>query len=125
MVCGARPRGVLLAPSSGRTALTPETTMQSKARIFGHSIHQALVVFPLGLLATSLIFDLIHVGTGSARMAEVSFFMISAGILGGLLAAVFGLIDFVGIPNNTRAKRIGLAHGIGNVVVVGLFILSW
>jgi uncharacterized membrane protein len=51
--------------------------------------------------------------------------MIAAGIIGGLLAAVFGLIDWVGIPSGTRAKAIGLWHGGANVVVVLLFIVSW
>ena len=32
--------------------------MQAKARLFGHPIHQMLIVFPLGLLATSVFFDI-------------------------------------------------------------------
>jgi uncharacterized membrane protein len=51
--------------------------------------------------------------------------MIAAGIIGGLLAAVFGLIDWWAIPSGTRAKAIGLWHGLGNVIVVLLFIVSW
>src|SRR5262245_11607693 len=99
--------------------------MQSKARLFGHSIHQMLIVFPLGLLATSLVFDVVYEATGNGRWADISYVMIAAGIIGGLIAAVFGLIDWIGIPAQTRAKRIGALHGIGNVVVVGLFAISW
>jgi uncharacterized membrane protein len=51
--------------------------------------------------------------------------MIASGVVGGLLAAVFGLVDWLGIPSGTRAKRIGAFHGIGNVLVVGLFVVSW
>jgi uncharacterized membrane protein len=51
--------------------------------------------------------------------------MIAAGIIGGLLAAVFGLIDFLYIPARTRAKRIGLLHGLTNLGVMILFIGSW
>jgi uncharacterized membrane protein len=51
--------------------------------------------------------------------------MIAAGILGGLLAAIFGFIDWLGLPNGSRAKNIGLWHGIGNVVIVALFAASW
>jgi uncharacterized membrane protein len=43
----------------------------------------------------------------------------------GLAAALFGLIDYTAIPSGTRAKRVGALHGIGNVVVVALFALSW
>jgi uncharacterized membrane protein len=51
--------------------------------------------------------------------------MIAAGIVGGLAAAVFGLIDYLAIPAGTRAKGVGRTHGLGNVVVVVLFLLSW
>ena len=99
--------------------------MQAKARLLGHPIHQMLIVFPLGLLGTSLLFDILYLTTGGDHWALVSYYMIAAGILSGLLAAVFGLIDWLAIPGGTRAKRIGLLHGGGNVVVVLLFVLSW
>lgn len=99
--------------------------MHAKAKIFGHSIHQMLIVFPLGLLATSLVFDIVYEATGNGRWADVSYVMIASGIIGGLLAAVFGLVDWLAIPGGTRAKRIGALHGIGNVAVVALFAISW
>jgi uncharacterized membrane protein len=99
--------------------------MRAKARLFGHPIHQMLIVFPLGLLGTSLLFDILHVATGGGQWAQVSYFMIAAGLIAGLVAAPFGLIDWLSIPANTRAKRIGLLHGGGNVVVLLLFLLSW
>lgn len=48
-----------------------------------------------------------------------------AGIIGGLAAAPFGLIDWLAIPAQTRAKAIGQLHGLGNAVVLLLFIGSW
>ncbi len=99
--------------------------MQAKARLFGHPIHQMLIVFPLGLLATGVIFDVIHLATNGPRWAEVAYWMIAAGIVGGLAAAPFGFADWLGIPRGTRAKRIGLLHGGGNLVVVFLFAASW
>jgi uncharacterized membrane protein len=99
--------------------------MESRAKLFGHPIHPMLVVFPLGLLITSLIFDFIRMGTGEGIWSVAAFYMIGAGVVGGLVAAVFGTIDWLAIPQNTRAKRLGLWHGAGNVLVVVLFILSW
>ncbi|HEX2123038.1 MAG TPA: DUF2231 domain-containing protein, partial [Thermoanaerobaculia bacterium] len=82
--------------------------------------------FPLGLLATALFFDLIALALDRHQgLFTASYYMIAAGIVTGLLAAVFGLIDFLKIPNGTRAKRIGRMHGGGNVVVVVLFAASW
>jgi uncharacterized membrane protein len=99
--------------------------MESRAKLFGHAIHPILIVFPLGLLGTSVVFDIIYLIWGSGLMAQVSFWMMTAGIIGGLLAAPFGFIDWMAIPNGTRAKTIGAAHGITNVVVLLLFVASW
>ena len=99
--------------------------MESRAKLFGHPIHPMLIPFPLGLLLTSFIFDVVYLLTDNGKWSEIAFWMISTGVIGGLAAAVFGLIDWLAIPSGTRAKRIGLWHGAGNVVVVVLFIVSW
>jgi uncharacterized membrane protein len=99
--------------------------MESKAKLFGHAIHPILIVYPLGLLSAAVIFDVIYLVTGNPTWTTVSFWMIAAGIVGGLLAAVFGLIDYLNIPSNTRASRIGLLHGLTNLFVMILFIASW
>lgn len=99
--------------------------MESKAKLFGHAIHPILIVYPLGLLSGAVVFDVIYLLTGNTTWTTVSYWMIAGGIIGGLLAAVFGLIDFLGIPSGTRAKRIGLLHGITNLGVMILFIASW
>ena len=99
--------------------------MESKAKVLGHPVHPMLIVFPLGLLVTGVIFDIIRFATGDGRWSQIAYYMFGAGIIGGLVAAVPGVIDFVAIPAGTRAKRIGLLHGVGNVVVVLLFAWSW
>lgn len=99
--------------------------MEARAKILGHPIHQMLIVFPLGLLATSFFFDLVGLVTKNSQLFTVAFWMIIAGIIGGLAAAMFGLVDWLAIPSGTRAKAIGLWHGVGNVVVVALFAASW
>src|SRR5215203_3821840 len=99
--------------------------MESRASMMGHPIHPILVPFPIGLLTTSVIFDVVHLIAGGARWAEISFWMVAVGVIGGLLAAVFGLIDWLGIPSGTRAKAIGLGHGLSNVLMVALFAVSW
>jgi len=99
--------------------------MESRLKLAGHPIHPMLIVLPLGLFAIAVLFDVIYLATSDATFAEVAFWNISAGIVGGLLAAVFGFIDWLAIPQDTRAKRIGAWHGGGNVVIVLLFIFSW
>ena len=72
--------------------------MEARAKLVGHPIHQMLIVFPLGVLGMSLFFDLIALGTNHPAFFQASFYMTAAGIITGLLAAVFGLIDFLAIP---------------------------
>jgi uncharacterized membrane protein len=99
--------------------------MKAQATSLGHPIHPMLIVFPLGLFPVAVIFDLIYWFTKNAHWADVSYWIIAAGIIGALLAAVFGLMDWLKVPDGTRAKTVGLVHGITNVVVAGLFIVSW
>lgn len=99
--------------------------MQSRAQLFGHPIHLILIVFPLGLLATSFFFDLAYLATARAQLALVAWWMIFAGVIGGVAAGLFGLIDWLAIPRGTRARRVGAWHGIGNAIVAVLFAASW
>jgi uncharacterized membrane protein len=102
-----------------------EAPVEARAKILGHPIHQMLIVFPLGLFSTAVIFDVVHLLGGGPTWSIVAFWMIGAGIIGGLCAAVFGIIDWLAIPRGTRAFRLGLLHGIANVFVVVLFAVSW
>jgi len=99
--------------------------MESKAKLLGHPIHPMLIVLPLGLFIAAVVFDAVYLWRGSPVFATVAYWNIAGGIAGGLLAAVFGLIDWLAIPAGTRAKRIGLLHGGANVAVVLIFALVW
>ena len=102
--------------------------MESRAKALGHPIHQMLVPFPFGLLATAAIFDVIYLFTDTPSTADtlstVAFWMTASGLVGGLIASPFGLIDYLAIPAGTRAKSVGMLHGVGNVFVMALFAVS-
>ena len=99
--------------------------MESRAKLFGHPIHPMLIVFPLGLLAMALIFDVVHFVTGQGYWSEIAYWMIAAGVISGLVAAPLGLIDWLANPDGTRAKRIGAWHGGGNLIVLLMYAGSW
>ncbi len=99
--------------------------MESKARLFGHPVHQMLVVFPLGLLGGAVVFDLLDLWGAYEQGATVAYALIAAGVVSGLLAAPWGTIDWLAVPKGTRAKAVGAWHGGGNVVVLLLFAASW
>src|ERR671913_1109753 len=50
--------------------------MESRAKLFGHPIHQMLIVFPLGLLATAVVFDVVYLTSGNGYWSEIAFWMI-------------------------------------------------
>ncbi len=99
--------------------------MKARAQFLGHPVHQMLIVLPLGLLSGVIIFDLLHLLFQNAQWVAVAYWLIPAGIITGLLAAVFGLIDWTKIDAGSRARRVGIYHAVGNVIVLILFALSW
>lgn len=99
--------------------------MENRIKFLGHPVHPMLIVYPLGLLSAAVIFDVLYLATNNADLATFSFWAMAAGLVGGAAAAIFGLIDWMSIPEGTRARRIGALHGGGNVVVVLLFALSF
>jgi uncharacterized membrane protein len=99
--------------------------MRSRLRIAGHPIHPMLVMFPLGLFATAVIFDAADLLGGPALLSEVAHLNLVGGLIGGVLASVAGLVDLAAVPNGTRAKRIGAVHGLINLGVILLFAVIW
>jgi uncharacterized membrane protein len=99
--------------------------MESRVKVLGHPVHPLLIVLPLGLLSMAVLFDILHLITGDNTFSIVAYWNIVAGLITGLLAAIFGLLDWLAIPSGTRAKAVGAMHGGGNVVVVLLFAASW
>lgn len=69
--------------------------MESRARLLGHPIHHMLIVFPLGLLATAVIVDFVYFASDALIFAEMSYYLIIAGLIGGGVAAPFGLLDWI------------------------------
>lgn len=99
--------------------------MESRTKILGHAIHPMLVVFPLAMFATAVVFDLIRIAGGGGTWGVAAYYDIAVGVIVGLVAAVFGFVDWLAVPRGTRARSVGLWHGLGNLLVQVLFIISW
>ncbi|GAA1588099.1 hypothetical protein GCM10009789_47040 [Kribbella sancticallisti] len=99
--------------------------MESRAKVAGHSVHPVLIVYPLGLLSTAVVFDVLHLITDRPGFAVAAAYTMAAGLIGGVVAGAFGLVDWLAVPKGTRARRIGALHGLTNVVVLILFAISW
>lgn len=93
---------------------------------YGHPFHPMLVPVPIGAWVVSVVFDVASQWAGEAEvLAKASFWLIGVGILGALAAALFGLLDLLAIPRGTKAFAVGLTHMVLNLVVVGLFAVSF
>jgi len=84
-----------------------------------------LIPFPLGLLPTSVLFDVVYLLTGNGKWAEISFWMITVGVVGGMAATVFGAIDLERVPDGTRSKAVGIVHAVSAGGLMALFAVSW
>ncbi|MFI7076345.1 DUF2231 domain-containing protein [Micromonospora sp. NPDC049903] len=99
--------------------------MESRLKVLGHPVHPMLVMFPVALLVTAVLFDLVDMLGGPRFLGEVAYWNITVGLVGGLLAAVAGAFDLLAIPAGTRAKRVGITHAVANLAVVLLFAAVW
>ncbi|MCW3814590.1 DUF2231 domain-containing protein [Micromonospora sp. DR5-3] len=99
--------------------------MESRLKVLGHPVHPMLVMFPVALLVTAVIFDVIDTAGGPNFLGEVAYWNILVGLIGGVLAAAAGSVDLLALPTGTRAKRVGLAHAGANLAVILLFAAVW
>lgn len=99
--------------------------MESRLKVLGHPVHPMLIVFPVGLLVTAVIFDIADAVGGPQLLGEVAYWNIVAGLIGAVLAAAAGAFDLLALPAGTRAKRIAITHALINLGVVLLFAGVW
>jgi uncharacterized membrane protein len=119
---------VLMATTTDTSTRTHEAKrpLSPAAGPYGHPFHPILVTIPIGAWVGSLVFDIAtRAGDGSRALTEASYWLIGLGILGALLAAVFGLMDLLRIPRGSRALKFGLTHMLLNLTVVALFIVNF
>jgi uncharacterized membrane protein len=99
--------------------------MESRLKVLGHPVHPMLVMFPLALFVSGVIFDLVDLFGGPALLGEVAYYNILVGLVGGVLAAATGAFDLLAIPAGTRAKRVGVLHALINTGMILLFAGVW
>lgn len=95
--------------------------MESRAQFLGHPVHQILVEFPIGAFVFAVTCDSLGAFTGKRAFVPAARLALDFGLVTAVVAAPFGLVDWLAIRPGTRAKRVGLAHALGNVVALGCF----
>ena len=102
----------------------PTRNPVSSANLMGHPLHPILITLPIGLFVATFLFDLVYWQTGNPAFATGALWLLGAGLVAAALAAVAGLIDFIG---DARIRQIGDAwqHAIGNVILVLVQLFSF
>jgi uncharacterized membrane protein len=101
-----------------------DTGIPSKVAIAGHPFHPLLVTFPIAFLTAVLATDLAYWLTRDMFWARASIWLIGAGILTGIIAAITGMIDFLKITR-VRQHSAGWIHMVGNIVALGLSLVNF
>jgi uncharacterized membrane protein len=117
--------------------LTKETVMDSQmehakqpvsvvAGPYGHPFHPILVTVPIGAWVASLVFDIAsRFNSNPGFLIEGSRWLIAIGVIGGLVAAVFGTLDLLAIPKHTKAFLTGRIHAGLNLTVTVAYALNF
>ncbi len=98
--------------------------MKDMARMANHPVHPMLIPFPIGLWIFSLVADIIYRAGGNANWATVAYYSMAGGIIGAIIAAVPGFLDFL-YMKPSQTKKIALWHMVLNVTSLVLFIISF
>lgn len=94
-----------------------DSGVPSHVAIAGHPLHPLIVTFPITFLVSVVATDLAYWWTRDAFWATASFWLIGAGIVTGILAALSGMVDFAKI-NRVRENKAGWIHMVGNVAAL-------
>jgi uncharacterized membrane protein len=98
--------------------------MATPASIAKHPIHPMLIPFPIGLWIFSLICDVVYAfGWGDALWKDMAFFSMAGGLIGALIAAVPGYLDYRSLAVR-EVQRIGWWHMVINLSIVILFAIN-
>ena len=87
-----------------------------RVTILSVPIHAILVPFPIVCFTGAMLTDITYSNSPQVQWANFSQWLLAVGLIIGVLAAIFGLIDFLA-AGRTR-PRIGWFHLIGNVIVL-------
>lgn len=95
--------------------------MASPASFNGHPIHPMIIPFPIALWVFSLVADVIYLWRGNPIWRDwIAFYALLGGIIGAVVAAVFGLIDWLSITDRAIV-RIANWHARLNVIALLVF----
>lgn len=90
-----------------------------------HPLHPMLIVYPFAFLTGAFGFGLAGMTSRNRDLTTVSRYLVPAGVAAGILAAVPGLVDYLGsVPPKSSARLRAAQHGLLNAAGLALFTAS-
>jgi uncharacterized membrane protein len=89
----------------------------------GRPLHAILAPIPFVCFVATLVTDIVYWQTAAMLWADMSAWLLLAGLIVSLFAAPAGMIDFFGEPR-IRQLRAAWIHGIGNITALILSIFN-
>jgi len=97
--------------------------MRSRANLKSHPIHPMLIGFPLSFFVGAFVFDLLFFFSGNNDFQLVGYYLVIAGIIGAVMAAIPGFVDYLHtVPPESSAKKRAATHGLINSFNLLLFV---
>jgi len=103
--------------------LPNEPTLRPAALNVKYPIHPILIPVPIVCFIGALVTDVAYAVTAEMMWADFSSWLLAVGLIGGVLAAIAGLIDFFG-NRLIRQEAPAWPQLIGNLVVLALAFLN-
>ncbi|EMY33583.1 hypothetical protein D477_014121 [Arthrobacter crystallopoietes BAB-32] len=93
---------------------------------YGHPFHPILITLPIGAWISAVIFDIAAMITREPQVFERgAVWLTGIGIVGALVAALFGFMDYSQIAGRTKAKKTATIHMGLNLITVVLFVVAF
>jgi uncharacterized membrane protein len=101
-----------------------DSGIPSTVAIAKHPLHPLIVTFPIAFLSGAAGADVGYWLTHDPFWARAAIWLIGAGFVSGLVAAVTGMLDFLRI-DRVRKRSAGWIHMTGNITALVLTLVNW
>lgn len=98
---------------------------RNKVSRLDHPLHPIFTHFPMALLMTSLLWDIIGLWSGESIWWTMSYWSILVGIITAVFALITGLIELTKIAKGDPAESVAIRHMVVVLLAVGMFAGSF
>jgi len=93
------------------------------ARSGGHPVLRTLASFPIACFTCALVTDIAYVQTANIMWADFSAWLLAAGMAGGVVAAIAGLVSLVA-ARRSRTQRFAWPVVAGSLLVLAIALFN-